>query len=415
MNFVNSVQISPTLGITAVESLSSLNEISAIDFKMILIASAALAAIVLFVKALSCFFSDRCSATVIEQQEGREALPISGLLNEINESDSMKQEPKQTIDKEMREEKVPMPRVEFLENSEDQKKEEKKSPSPIPKLDISQLNQTEDASQTSLQPTEVPDLPVIDYAQVFSRLRAQTKQLDIAYETYDSEQCRFGDVLCPLETKVEGLNGNRVNLAGLDFIATQYPLFAQFDRFWKVAEQASLVVDLTNGGDMKKGLFRYFPIDQQTQELFTLNVANTLSENRERFVRHEYTISDAESKPIGFVKRVHYEGWDDMQGAAPDDLDALLKELDLARAEKPSAPVVIHCRAGIGRTGTIIVASALLKLIREGKVDGSNWEDHISSLILEGRKQRGLGFVQTPLQLQAIYQWAWIAIHLNRN
>jgi len=75
-------------------------------------------------------------------------------------------------------------------------------------------------------------------------------------------------------------------------------------------------------------------------------------------------------------------------------LDFLLKVNEHKAKIKDKAPTIVHCSAGIGRTGTFIVIDILLKFI---DLKGIDTEIDIQTTIQEIRKQRS-GMIQTEEQ-----------------
>jgi protein tyrosine phosphatase len=127
-------------------------------------------------------------------------------------------------------------------------------------------------------------------------------------------------------------------------------------------------------------------------------------------VERKKILTDVEPDFQFDIARLHYEGWNDFEGISEDDLDKLIAVI-MNYQKDSSQPVIVHCRAGVGRSGTLIVACALMHLMKQKKVDSSNLMEHLYRLILEGRKQRGPNFVQQPLQFEALCRWSWRALH----
>ncbi len=71
----------------------------------------------------------------------------------------------------------------------------------------------------------------------------------------------------------------------------------------------------------------------------------------------------------------------------------------------PVAPVVVHCSAGVGRTGCFLaIYNGILQLLSEGSVD-------ILGIVAKMRMERG-GLVQTAEQYEFIYRY-YISFHLK--
>ncbi len=251
------------------------------------------------------------------------------------------------------------------------------------------------------------EIPAIDFDAVFAELKAST--CEIAYDQNDHNN-RFSDIRCPSATRLKdsenkvSLHANRVILEGRSFIATQYPLPTQFSLFWKIAAPCSLIIDLSNEKD---ALFPYFPPHGaqavfQTQAVSSLEV-DTVKEYTAKICTYKVCNLESTDSPT-ICTRIHFEGWQDNDRVGEQELSFLLTEIE-KRQNNPQIPTIIHCKAGVGRTGTLIVASALKKRIHEGKVTSEILLEEIKTLILEGRKQRGEDFVSSSAQLAALFTW----------
>ena len=114
------------------------------------------------------------------------------------------------------------------------------------------------------------EAPALDFTKIFGELESKTKD-NLSYVPLNLASCRFADILCPSHTHVRVLgsnswnylHANHVKLEGKHFIATQYPM--QMELFWRMCQKTSLILDLTNSGDMKKGLIPYAPVQGEAK------------------------------------------------------------------------------------------------------------------------------------------------------
>lgn len=287
-----------------------------------------------------------------------------------------------------------------------------------------EISEIAEKAEQHLSPTplpEIPQMPKIDYYTLFDDLMCETMPPPAL--RYTNRNCRFRDILCPERTRVQiqgktedlYLHANHVDLEGVHLILTQYPYPEQIPLFWQASKEACLILDLTNEKDMKRGLVPYAPkLNDDLQFEDERRRVRCLSQRKVNGINAElctYSFEEIDStSDMPVITRLHYENWEDHEGITEDDLDRLLAIL--AEYQKDSTiPIMVHCRAGVGRSGTVSVAYAISQLIKQNKADVSNLSHYIYHLILEGRRQRGECFVQTVDQLKAIWKWGWRAVH----
>eukprot|EP01137_Pigoraptor_chileana_P022143 Opistho-2@86737 len=109
------------------------------------------------------------------------------------------------------------------------------------------------------------------------------------------------------------------------------------------------------------------------------------------------------------IEHVHYQGWPDH--GVPSSPDSLLKLVRVAmdhRATHAGQPIVLHCSAGIGRTGTFIAIDAALSARRENAATVD-----FPAIVSKMRRQRA-GMVQTADQYEFCYAAITRAIELGQ-
>ncbi len=120
---------------------------------------------------------------------------------------------------------------------------------------------------------------------------------------------------------------------------------------------------------------------------------------------YTYKIENTETGIAKNIIRLHYADWKDFQSISLTALDTLVQEAETI-SPNPKNLVWIHCRAGAGRTGTLITALILKEKIKSGGINKENLEDSLIDIILKIRKQRGPSFVQQESQLDLLRQYA---------
>lgn len=101
-----------------------------------------------------------------------------------------------------------------------------------------------------------------------------------------------------------------------------------------------------------------------------------------------------------------FAGWADYSKPEGEDRDALL-QLFKQTASKSSRdnPRIVHCSAGVGRTGTFIALDHLLRELESGELtNGTDFEtDPVFDTVNQLREQRMM-MVYNEMQLQFIYE-----------
>ncbi|XP_072172512.1 uncharacterized protein [Diadema setosum] len=181
------------------------------------------------------------------------------------------------------------------------------------------------------------------------------------------------------------------------YIAAQGPTTASINDFWRMIWQydCKKVIMLTNIVEgKKKKCEQYWP--GMTPCSFG-EFRIVLQDNQ---VTKNYTIRRFDVEMAGVHREVvqyHYTTWPDM--GVPEQPSQLMNFIEVTREMEEGAsrsPIVVHCSAGVGRTGTFITLDAMLdQMNAEGAVG-------IFNFIASMRKHRAK-MVQVVEQYQFIY------------
>ena len=108
------------------------------------------------------------------------------------------------------------------------------------------------------------------------------------------------------------------------------------------------------------------------------------------------------------VFHYHFVAWPDH--GVPRETHTLTALLDdLKSEERKQIPVIIHCSAGIGRTGTLIALSHLKQIIGTQKQQRVDFGVSVFSVVRRLREQRTF-MVQSREQFELLYQFVleWV-------
>lgn len=195
-----------------------------------------------------------------------------------------------------------------------------------------------------------------------------------------------------------------------DFIATQGPLPTTFLHFWKMIDREQIktiymLCGLVEGGHKKCDL--YWPSEKNSSTVIEKTYEVSLKEETrlgDNFtVVREITLSNSHTGEMRRIRQIQITGWPDKDIPAENDLPHLYATVEQAVEENNGqAPILVHCSAGIGRTGTFIALFYLRKLIVDLRRQGSLHELSIFSLVRNLKEQR-FGMINKVSQYKILY------------
>lgn len=277
--------------------------------------------------------------------------------------------------------------------------------------------------------TNPEDVIYNGFDEEFNYIEAKTSQQQVfgdyknAVLAVNRNKNRFSNVLPPEQTRVtlesvqgeEGsdyINANFISglIPGSEkaYIATQGPLPATFGDFWRMVweQNSSIVVMLTK--EIESGKLKcdhYWP--EINEPLVAGNFKVTMSDAEEvqksELIERKLTITNNltnESRPI---LQLQYTAWPDH--GLPASTTAFLSLLDDAyKFNNTNGPLVVHCSAGIGRTGTFCTVHSTIEKFKLDLNERPHEEPKVSVVksVLRARAQRP-GMVQTKDQYMFVY------------
>uniref|UniRef100_A0A7E4VDW4 Protein-tyrosine phosphatase n=1 Tax=Panagrellus redivivus TaxID=6233 RepID=A0A7E4VDW4_PANRE len=188
------------------------------------------------------------------------------------------------------------------------------------------------------------------------------------------------------------------------FICTQGPLEATVADFWHmtVQEEADSIIMLCN--IMEKGMlkcFQYWPAEEnQTKVYGDVEVTNTLVRQltpEEATVRLSVLLIKWKLDGKTNQREVRHYQWIDWpdRGVPPCRLTSMVL---LSHVRGTKKPIIVHCSAGIGRTGTIVAIEFILERLQQGIPC-----EAMDEILKELRNQRPFS-IQTDLQYLYVHR-----------
>ncbi|CAF3534909.1 unnamed protein product [Rotaria socialis] len=248
-------------------------------------------------------------------------------------------------------------------------------------------------------------------------VRTLEKKNDIALSSINRGLNRFRDVLPYDDTRVrlqrgsnDYINANFVQVpsANRNYILTQGPLPTTSEHFWQMVweQNSRVIVMLTRL--VEKGCNKcwlYYPDYENESELYfeevDLKVSFVSERQEEYYTQRKFELTNlltGETRPI-----IHWSDFDWPDHGAPSASEPFLQLLSDVRHcgafDSRFGPPVLHCSAGIGRSGTFVLVDSILKMLAH-----TDNPENVSLIeVLEHIRTQRHGLIQTPEQLRFSY------------
>nr|VZI15271.1 unnamed protein product [Spirometra erinaceieuropaei] len=198
--------------------------------------------------------------------------------------------------------------------------------------------------------------------------------------------------VCPLSS-VRVAEANTLPKA---YIAAQAPVQQTAVLFWQMIwdNDVRLVVMLTRAFEnSKEKCYPYWPVSKQLDDQGDISektigpfcIRLQSQENGISYTRRILVIINKDEDKIAprRVIQLHMTAWTDFSAPRKDDFYAFMSEYwDIQKKlEDAASPIVVHCSAGVGRTGTFIAIDQLCQHVRvlheHGQTNGKSDFDDI--------------------------------------
>lgn len=205
------------------------------------------------------------------------------------------------------------------------------------------------------------------------------------------------------------INASDVETVNQKYIITQGPLHHTVEDFWKMIILknctciVALAMDIEEEEDKCAPYWKHERLPHTFEDWTitpsderVLHVSKKLP--HQKLVERYFFAKNCKTGEQRVITQIHYENWPD--NGVPD-FPLFVKLLDIAdvRIKDASDPICVHCSAGIGRSGTFVVAQSLRKELRKTP----SMKVNIPKTIFSLRKQRAW-LVGTWAQMQVIYE-----------
>jgi len=261
----------------------------------------------------------------------------------------------------------------------------------------------------------------------FNYIETQTSQEQYfgdyksALTDYNKNKNRYSNVLPPEKTRVklrivDGEEGsdfiNANYIEGLipnsqrAYVATQGPLQATFGDFWRMVweTESAVIIMLTNEVENRKlKCDRYWPDVDCPLSCYPFKVVLDSQNDTDELTTRKLTLHNLIDEETRDIHHFQYTAWPDH--GLPVSTHAFLELAHVAdTANETKGPIVVHCSAGIGRTGTFCTVHSTVEKLRLDLQQNPEIEPefNIIKTVLFMREQRP-GMVQTKEQYMFCY------------
>lgn len=223
---------------------------------------------------------------------------------------------------------------------------------------------------------------------------------------------RYQDILPYDSTRVpllDSMTGDYINASFVDmavpsgsvnrYIATQGPLSSTCEDFWQMVweQNCSLIIMVTpliEAGRVK--CHKYWPDEKEEVRYGQIFVRNLNEKSKPATIDRTIQLTDAKGGEKRLTTQIQYKAWPDHE--VPEDCSDFLKLVSRVkrhRAMDPKNPIVVHCSAGIGRTGVLILMETAICIMEAGE------PIYPIKILQDMRKQRAM-LIQTSSQFKFV-------------
>lgn len=224
---------------------------------------------------------------------------------------------------------------------------------------------------------------------------------------------RYPDIKCYDQTRVrlaqmDGICGSDYINANFvlgykerkKFICAQGPMENTVCDYWRMIweQHLELILMLTNLEEYSKTkCAKYWPDKRETKNFGDITVEHVKERAYSDYVVRELKMTRLGERDARAIVQYHFLVWKDF--VAPEHPHAILRFIKRVNEaySLEKGPILVHCSAGVGRTGTLVALDSLLQqLVEEGQVS-------IFNTVCDLRHQRNF-LVQSLKQYIFIYR-----------
>ncbi|XP_071943131.1 uncharacterized protein [Antedon mediterranea] len=157
-----------------------------------------------------------------------------------------------------------------------------------------------------------------------------------------------------------------------EYIVTQGPLPDSKEDFWRMIweEEVPTIVMVTQC--VEKGRVKcdhYWPFDTDPEEYGDIIVTMVNESEMTDYIVRDFNIEHSQMSELRQVKQFQFTSW--MDHGVPETPEPMVRFIANIRGQHPASegPMVVHCSAGVGRSGTFVACDILLQHVTDQRND----------------------------------------------
>ena len=240
-----------------------------------------------------------------------------------------------------------------------------------------------------------------------------------------NELCRYSDIRpyeynnVEIDSDKKFINASWIHLPHyFYFIASQGPIEKTIEDFLSmcIKYEVQLIVMLCNVEEEgKEKCAKYWDRKFENYEVSKRVETTVITQG---ILLRRLTIKKEKEKLEKDIDQIQFTCWDDHEGLNYEYFEKIIKIInyvDMYKKDNPNSPIIIHCSAGVGRTGTFICLYMIYKELYEQMVNKSTSEIKFSIMNLVRKiKEMRIYSVENEDQYIMLYMFANYLL-LNNN
>ncbi|GMR53308.1 hypothetical protein PMAYCL1PPCAC_23503, partial [Pristionchus mayeri] len=261
------------------------------------------------------------------------------------------------------------------------------------------------------------------FQAINSQTAKRTKSLKLscksAFSIENVDKNRYRDISPYDQNRITlGSDENYINASpvpveetGQNYILCQGPLDETCADFWQMIWEQNVPTIVMLNKLIERGMLKcapYFPSRSVQEMNFEPYKIVCESETEEGdFTVRILSLHMKDSEEVKSVVHIQYTEWPDFGVPnSTSNLLHLMKRYWELHGHESVSPAVVHCSAGVGRSGTFVVVDTVIRMIEAGT------EVDMEKLIVRLREKR-MGLIQTPQQLR--FSWQTIVDYFQND